>query len=59
MDSSTKDKFEGKSEQAKGAVKETFGSATGNRDMEAEGKADRASGKIEEKKGDVKKVFGQ
>ncbi len=59
MDSSTKDKIEGKIDQAKGAVKEKTGEVTGNPDLQDRGTAEKAGGKIQEKVGDIKKVFGQ
>ena len=57
MDSSTKDKVEGGLHKAKGKFKEETGKATGNRDLEDRGKAEKAAGKVEKKMGDVKKVF--
>lgn len=57
MDSSTKDKMEGKVDQAVGAVKEKTGEATRNPDLQDRGTAQKVGGKIEEKVGDVKKVF--
>lgn len=57
MDSSTKDKIEGKLDQAKGAVKEKVGQATGNPDLQDRGTAEEIGGKIQEKVGDLKKVF--
>lgn len=42
-------KGESKLEQAKGNVKETVGNATNNKELENEGKADKASGKVNEK----------
>ncbi len=59
MDSSNKDKIKGKVDQAKGAVQEKAGRATGNENLEARGAANKAGGKIQEKVGDVKKVFGK
>jgi uncharacterized protein YjbJ (UPF0337 family) len=44
----------GKVDKAKGAVKEGWGSLTGDRSTEAEGKSERAKGKIQEKYGEVK-----
>lgn len=38
----------GKIDQAKGAVKETVGKATGDERTEAEGKTDKAKGKFRE-----------
>lgn len=52
------DEVEGKFDQVKGSVKETVGGATGDRDMEAEGEADRASGKIQEGFGEAKRKVG-
>lgn len=43
-----------KGDQVKGQAKETVGSLTGNKDLEAEGKADRRAGEAKEKVGDVK-----
>jgi len=59
MDSSTKDKVDGKLDQAAGAVKEKTGEVTGNQDLQDRGTAQKVAGKVEEKVGDVKKVFGQ
>lgn len=59
MRSSTKDKIKGSAKEAAGKVKETAGRATGNRDMEDRGTAEKTGGKIQRKVGDIKKVFGQ
>jgi uncharacterized protein YjbJ (UPF0337 family) len=59
MKSSTKDKADGTMHQVKGKIKEAAGIITGNRDVEAEGKAERFHGKVQEKLGEVKKVFGK
>ena len=37
------------SDQAKGKAKEAIGTVTGNKDLEAEGKADRRGGEVKEK----------
>lgn len=42
------DKFSNKTEDAKGKVKETTGSATGNESLENEGKGDQASASVKE-----------
>lgn len=42
-----KDRLEGSAKQAKGAVKETWGTATGDAKKEAEGKADKAEGRVQ------------
>ena len=54
-----KDEIEGKWDQAKGAVKENVGRAVDDRDMEAEGQADRASGNIQEGFGTAKRKVGE
>ncbi len=59
MNSSTRDKAEGKVDQAKGAVKEKAGEVTGNKDMQDRGTVEKAGGKVQEKVGDIKKVFGK
>ncbi len=41
-----KDKAENKVEELKGHGKESVGDATGDRDLQAEGKKDQASGKV-------------
>jgi uncharacterized protein YjbJ (UPF0337 family) len=43
-----------KTDKAKGRVKEAAGALTGDKDLESEGKADRAAGEVKEKVGDVK-----
>ncbi|HEX8632651.1 MAG TPA: CsbD family protein [Pyrinomonadaceae bacterium] len=53
------DEVEGKFDQAKGAVKDKVGEATGDRDMEAEGEADRASGNIQEGFGTARRKVGE
>lgn len=49
-----KDEVKGKWEQAKGFVKDKAGEATGDRNLEAEGEAQRAGGKTQETWGKVK-----
>jgi uncharacterized protein YjbJ (UPF0337 family) len=41
-------------DKAKGKVKETTGAATGDRELEAEGKKDRAKGEVKEAVENVK-----
>jgi uncharacterized protein YjbJ (UPF0337 family) len=53
------DEVEGKFDQAKGAVKDKVGEATGDRDLEAEGEADRASGNIQEGFGTARRKVGE
>jgi uncharacterized protein YjbJ (UPF0337 family) len=52
------DEMEGKWDQAKGWVKDKAGEVTNDRDLEAEGEADRASGKTQESWGKVKRGVG-
>lgn len=58
MSTPNRDEVEGKFDQVKGSVKETVGGAIGDRDMEAEGEADRASGNIQEGFGEAKRKVG-
>ena len=54
-----KDQVKGRVEQAKGAVKETTGKAVGDRNLEGQGKVDKAVGKTQAAYGDAKeKVKG-
>jgi uncharacterized protein YjbJ (UPF0337 family) len=57
--SSTKDKIKGTVKEVKGTVKERAGGATGNRDMQDRGTAEKTGGKIQRKVGDIKKSFGK
>ena len=54
-----RDELEGKFDQAKGAVKENVGKALNDRDLEAEGDADRAGGNIREGFGTAKRKVGE
>ena len=49
-----KDRVKGSLKQAKGAVKEAIGKATGDAKLESEGKADKASGKVQNAVGGLK-----
>ena len=49
-----KQRVEGGLKKATGAVKEKAGQMTGDRDLEAEGKADRAEGKVRDAVGHAK-----
>ena len=49
-----KDRVEGSAKQAKGAVKEAWGKATGDAKTQAEGKADKAEGKVQNAVGGMK-----
>ena len=58
MGTPNRDEVEGKFDQAKGALKENVGRAVGDREMEAEGAADRASGNVQEGFGTAKRKVG-
>src|SRR5215469_16698991 len=49
-----KDRVEGAAKQAKGAVKEAWGKATGDAKTQAEGKADKAEGRVQNAVGGMK-----
>jgi uncharacterized protein YjbJ (UPF0337 family) len=49
-----KDRIKGSFEQAKGAVKESVGKATGDAKLESEGKAEKTAGKIQNAIGGLK-----
>ena len=59
MNSSTKDKIEGRSKEAVGKIKEETGKAIGNPDLRDRGTEEKVAGKVQRKVGDVKKVFGK
>ena len=54
---SAMDKLNNKTEDLQGKAKETVGGATGNEDLQAEGKADQASGNLKQAGEKVKDVF--
>jgi uncharacterized protein YjbJ (UPF0337 family) len=49
-----KDQVAGLAKQVKGSVKQAAGKATGNRQTQAEGAADKVAGKVQKAYGDVK-----
>jgi uncharacterized protein YjbJ (UPF0337 family) len=59
MDKGTEDWAEGTWDKAKGKVKETAGEATGDRDMEREGRMDQAKGAGKRAVGSVKDAAGK
>ena len=59
MKSSTKDKIKGRTEQAKGVLKEKAGQATGSTRTQDSGTVDKVKGTVRNKVGDIKKVFGK
>ncbi len=54
-----RDEMEGKFDQAKGTVKEKVGRAVDDRELEHEGRADRASGDVQEGWGKAKRKVGE
>ncbi|MFL6229848.1 MAG: CsbD family protein [Pyrinomonadaceae bacterium] len=52
------DEVKGKLDQASGAVKDKVGEATGDRDLEAEGEAQRAGGNLREGFGTARRKVG-
>ncbi|MER3428808.1 MAG: CsbD family protein [Pyrinomonas sp.] len=54
-----KDEIQGKWEQAKGAVKDKLGEATGNRQLEEEGEAEHAEGEAREGVGEARRKVGE
>jgi uncharacterized protein YjbJ (UPF0337 family) len=59
MQSSTKDQAQGMFYKVKGKIKEIFGKASNNTEIESEGKSDQMAGKIQQKAGEVEKVVGK
>lgn len=59
MGTPNRDEIEGKYEQAKGSIKENVGEAIGDRDMQAEGQADKAKGDVQEGFGTAKRKVGE
>ena len=59
MKSSTQDNPEGKWHKVKGKIKQVAGKAVGNRDLEAEGKAENVDGKVQEKIAQIKAIVGK
>jgi uncharacterized protein YjbJ (UPF0337 family) len=54
-----RDELEGKVEKAKGYVKDKAGEVTGDRDLEAEGEAQRAAGEVQETVGKARRKAGK
>jgi uncharacterized protein YjbJ (UPF0337 family) len=54
---SAEDKANNKGEELKGSAKETVGKATGNEQLEAEGKGDQMSGNLKQAGEKVKDAF--
>jgi uncharacterized protein YjbJ (UPF0337 family) len=58
MRQSTKDKARGKFREMKGKVKEKFGRATNDPNLEAQGQGKKFGGKAQKKIGQVENVLG-
>ena len=54
-----RDELEGKFDQAKGKTKEVVGRAVDDRDLEAEGTADRVGGDVKEGFGKARRKVGE
>ena len=54
-----RDEAEGKFDQTKSTVKDKLGEATDDRDLEAEGEADRAGGNLQEGFGTARRKVGE
>ena len=59
MKSSTKDQAQGTFHKFAGKVKELFGKASMNEELEGEGKNETRAGKVQNKVGEVEKVVGK
>jgi uncharacterized protein YjbJ (UPF0337 family) len=59
MKSSTKDQTQGAFHKMAGKIKEFFGKASMDTELEAEGKEENTAGKVQQKVGDVEKVLGR
>jgi len=56
MKTSTKDNLEGSFHEVKGTIKEEVGKVIGNRDLKAEGKAEKKTGKVQQRIGHAKEA---
>jgi uncharacterized protein YjbJ (UPF0337 family) len=56
MKTSTKDNLKGSFHEVKGTIKEEIGKFTGDRDLKAEGKAEKKSGKVQQRIGHAKEA---
>lgn len=56
MNTSTKDRINGSFHEAKGTIKETVGKITNDRDLKAEGKAEKNAGKLQQRIGHAKEA---
>jgi uncharacterized protein YjbJ (UPF0337 family) len=54
MKTSTQDKLDGSFHELKGTIKEGIGNLTNDRDLKAEGKAEKKAGKVQQRIGHAK-----
>ena len=57
MKTSTKDNLTGSFHEVKGTIKEEVGRVTGNRNLKAEGKAEKKAGKVQQRIGHAKEAI--
>lgn len=57
MNSSTKDRIQGKFHELKGKIKQKAGQAAGNPNVASEGQSENLAGKVQKKVGQIEKVF--
>ncbi|MCG6551893.1 MAG: CsbD family protein [Candidatus Magnetominusculus sp. LBB02] len=58
MNSSTKDKVQGKYHEVTGKIKEVAGKLTDNPSLEVKGQNEHEAGRVQTKVGEIKKVLG-
>jgi uncharacterized protein YjbJ (UPF0337 family) len=56
MKTSTKDNLKGSFHEVKGTIKEEVGKFTGDRDLKAQGKAEKKAGKVQQRIGHAKEA---
>jgi uncharacterized protein YjbJ (UPF0337 family) len=56
MKTSTKDKLKGSFHEIRGTIKEQVGKATNDRELKAEGKAEKNAGKVQQRIGNAEKA---
>jgi uncharacterized protein YjbJ (UPF0337 family) len=59
MKASTKDNLNGNFHEVKGTVKEEIGKLAGDRDLRAEGKAEKNAGKVQQRIGRAKETIAK
>jgi uncharacterized protein YjbJ (UPF0337 family) len=57
MNTSTKDKVEGKFHELKGKAKQKVGEVAGNPNVESEGQSEKLAGKVQKKVGQIESVL--